>query len=369
MISPLADSKFWGAFIPAFLSTGVALGSIYVIAMRSLNLNREAVEAWFEKQRKRLKCSVPIIQTAQPVMIGVLYAIYGRRALRRLGASFFVAALFTLTIFSVVYWRYRHLPSSVHLAGAQLEREVDPVLYKYVTDPELQPEYKKSQMVFYNGGGPQAAIYVVYQGQPYNELRRGRAEFQRQLFSKIYSSPLRMELILLFIMKGTYIDPGFQWLNSIFIFAFNVLLDFVSVTIVVVALRLLGRNTSFLTAAGTFAFAVCGTLMCLVAALFSYRLFFRGNINIFGDLFALPMASVTILLGVIVVVEWLKRGAPGDRGVWFIVASFAFFISFATIWRSWSELHSVSLDLVNFRDLFSVPFVLAGTTLVPAILS
>jgi len=284
---------------------------------------------------------------------------------------FFVAALFTLTIFGVVYWRYKHLPSSVHLAKAQLEREVDPVLYRYVTDPQLHVEYEKSKMSVQTGSGWGSVVFDnAYKGQPYAELRGRRMEFRPLLFTRIYSSPLRLELILLFIMEGTYIDPGFQWLSSISLFAFNILLDFVSVTIVIVALRLLGRNTSFLTAAGTFALAICGTLMCLIVAFLSYRLFFRGNMNIFGDLVVLPMALVPPLWGVVAVVESLKRGLTlKTRSAWLGLALLAFLVSFVELWGLWSELHLVSLDLVNWRDFFSVPYVLAGTTLVPATLS
>lgn len=38
----------------------------------------------------------------------------------------------------------------------------------------------------------------------------------------------------------------------------------------------------------------------------------------------------------------------------------------ATAWPKW---HATALELANWRDIFSVPYVLAGTTLIPATLS
>lgn len=141
----LSAHQFLTTFIPAFLGTGVTLGTIYVLIMKALRIDRQKLEAWFEDQRKRLQSGpIPIIEKAQPVMLGALYAIYGRSVGRRFVTSFFVGLVFTSAIFGVVYSRYTRIPATLRTTKAQLEREADPVLYKYATDPDLRPEYERA---------------------------------------------------------------------------------------------------------------------------------------------------------------------------------------------------------------------------------
>src|ERR1700704_1329574 len=267
--------KFLIAFFPVFLGSGLLLGMIYVLVMRAIRVDRANVEAWFDAQRHRLQLGpIPIIEKAQPVMMGALYAIYGRTVLRRFGTSFVVGLLFTSTIFGLVYSRYKNVSATVREIKTQLERNADSTLYNYVTNPQLKPEYEKSRQKRVIMVGDQVMIEDLYTGGIYNELRNRESDFQPRLVASIFAHSARVELTLLFLLEGSYIHPGFQWLDSLFVFIFNVALDFASVTIAIAFLRLLGDSPSFRMAIITFVLTLCSTLACAGVSFLSYSFFF-----------------------------------------------------------------------------------------------
>lgn len=369
-------AKFLIAFIPTFLATGVSLGTVYVLLMRSLRIDRENVEAWFENQRKRLRSGrpIPIIEKAQPVMIGALYAVYGRTALRRFVASFFVAVIFTSMMFGVVYWRYTHERAVMRTIKSQLERETDPVLYDYATNPQLRSEYEKSQetMTAYNHQGMKVGTNIYeYSGGIYDELRKRTSTFEPRLVANLFANPNRVELALLFIFDGTYLDPGFEWIYALSLFGFNVFLDFFSVTIMIHALQLLEDDTSVQMAVITSAQALCGTLLSGALGFLSYRLFFRGDIAVFWQLLvAFPLSSGAMLLGIHAVVSLFDRKKDTDMrwllGLSAVALIGGAFFGFRYIWSYWQ---AISFGIVNWHDLFFFPYVLAATTFVPATMS
>lgn len=366
--------KFLIAFLPVFLGSGLLLGMIYVLVMRAIRVDRTNVEAWFEAQRHRLQSGpIPIIEKAQPVMVGALYAIYGRTALRRFGTSFVVGLLFTSTIFGLVYWRYKHVSATVREIKAQLEQNADSVLYNYVTNPQLKPEYEKPQQQRAMMVGDQVIIEDVYTGGIYDELRNRESNFQPRLVASVFAHPARIELTLLFLLEGSYIHPGFQWLDSLFVFIFNVALDFVSVTIAIAFLRLLGDSPSFPMAIITFVLTLCSTLACAGVSFLSYSFFFRGNTGFFWQvLIVLPLSLAATLAAAGVVITFIvsvfKKEEPEERvnPIWGILAAFGGYQGLRYVWSYW---HATSVGFIHLRDILSFPYMLAGTTLVPATLT
>lgn len=376
-----AGPKFLTAFISAFLSTGGILGIIYVLIMRAIDADRRDVEAWLEKLRLRLQRGpVPIIEMAQPVMVGALYAVYGRSDLRRLTTSFFVGLIFTSTVFGVVYWRYKGASASIHEEKAQLEESVDPKLYSYATVPRLRSEYEKAWQTITVSADPYVAEYV-YSGGIYDELRKHGSDFHLRLAQKLFASADRVELTPLFLLEGTCKNPGLQWVDSLLLFVFNVVLDFSSITIMTSSLRSLGRNAFFRTVIATFLYAVLGTLICAAAAFASYWLFLGGDTGFFKQLLALLAYLGGVYIGLPFYIsfvvstfkgEW-KHYFPGSQ-VWAffialnvpVVLAVLGVVTVGLVLPYWLPIFS---GLVAWRDVFVLPYVLAFTTLVPATLT
>jgi hypothetical protein len=368
-------SEFLNAFTPAFIVTGVPFGIIYVLIMRAIKVDFKTVEDWFEAMRIRLQRGpVPIVDMAQPVMLGAIYAIYGRSTLRRLITSFFVGMFFTSTVFYVVYQTCKHAPATMREEKAQLERDVDPKLYSYVTDPHLRPEYDKSRhqrLVLL--GTDNNYLEYDYTGGIYDDLRERVDDFKPHLVQRLFTSPARVELTPLFLLEGTYINPGFQRLDSFFLFLFNVLLDFSSVTIVIASLRYLGRNLSFRRAIAAFTYALIGTLVCAVAAFLSYRLFFSGDTGFFMQMLVIfPLSLSFAIFGLIVCISAIVAIFTRDSGVNLFEALFygvppavLGYMGLRYIFAFW---HPISLGFVAWRDIISLPYVLAVTTFIPATL-
>jgi hypothetical protein len=376
-------SRFALTFVPAFLSTGIFLGVIYVLTMKAIGANRQEAEAHLDNLRKRLQSGpVPVIERAQPVMVGALYAVYGRSAARRLLTSFCIGLFFTSLVFAVMYTRYKLVSATVRETKARLEREADPVLYAYFTDPQLRPVYNQAQQYKLVKEGPEVVPEPVHSGGIWDELREREHQFDPRFVTAVFQDSNRTELALLFWLEGSYISPGFQWIDSISLFAFNVLLDFLSVTIAITCLqRLEPPRCSFRRALGSFAVALAGTLSCAAIAFLSYRLFFRGDTSFFVKiLVVLPMslfaascvlaASIWIL---VFVYEFITKQTPPDDSPnpLGVIIFGAVFFSLATLGLRyvWSYWHHASLGVVGWRDVFSFPYVLATTTLVPASLT
>lgn len=370
--------KFGAAFVPAFIGTGLLLGVVYVVLMRAIKANRNDVEAWFEHQRLRLQAGpVPVIQRAQPVMLAGLEAIYGRSVWRRLGTSFVVGLFFTFVIFGVVYSEYRQVRTSVLQEKARIEQAADPKLYSYATDPKLIPEYKKAQERILIPTRDSFYTQPVHKGGIFDEIRERQGAYPARLLKHLSANPKRLELTLLFLMEGNVIYPGFQWIHSILLFLFNVLLDFASVTVAVVCLRRLGRQPTFSRGLGMFACALVGTLACFATAFLSYRLFFRGNTGFFAQiLIVLPFSLLAALAGLASFLAGLfllfQKNREQDKLGFLYFLLFGVSSSFGGsvgLLYVWSFGHAASLGNVSWRDLFVYPYVLAATTLVPATLT
>jgi hypothetical protein len=366
--------QFLLAFIPAFLSTAVAFGVVYVLGMKALKRDRKAVEDWFEMQRKRFESGpIPVLETAQPVMIASIYAIYGRDASRRFGTSFLVGVFFTSIIFGSVYWRYSQVSSVMHDKKEQLEREADPKLYDYFTNPQLRPVYDRSLQMRAVKEGQELAVEYVYKGGIYDELRKRREDFEPHLVQRLFSSSTPVELTFLFISEGSYIDPGFQWMDSCFLFSSNVLLDFASVTLAIACLRRLGSRPSVPNALLCFAYFLFGTLACASVALLSYRMFFRGDPAFFWQvLVVLPLSLSAAIFGIAGVVLFPfnlldKNADPESRNLmglfWAVVIGWLGISGIAYVWSYWK---AESMGIVTLKDVVSFPYILACTTLVPA---
>jgi hypothetical protein len=369
--APVSLLKFLIVFIPSALGSGLLFGAIYVAVAKELKIDRQRIEERFEKLRSRLGAGpFPIFQMALPFMLGAVTAIFGRTVSRRLLSSFVLTMVFTSCMFSILAWRYRNTSSETQIRKSQVEREADPVLYEYTHNPKLIPEYLKSEESIPISNG--ASLYKYTTGI-YNELHVREMEYYDNLQLRIARDPDRAKLTLLFLVEGDYRDPGFQFAEALFLFLFNMILDFASVTATIRALRRLSgeftlRNilTILLWAGFTF--------FCLLAALLSYRLFFRGHWAVFKDFaeFAVGMGMGLLYLFILYKIYKFCR-SPDVTGtdyfyvLWFLfISSWILLVACGALTLSWSSLSYSSLELTNWRDLYSFPYVLAVTTLVPA---
>ena len=377
-------TRFALTFVPAFLSTGILLGVIYVLVMKAIGGNRQQVEVYLDNLRKRLQSGpVPVIEKAQPVMLGVLYAVYGRSASRRLSASFCIGLFFSCVVFGAMYFRYKHVSATVRETKARLERDAEPVLYDYFNNPGLRPVYNQSQQYVAIQAGNDTLFLPLHAGGIWDELRERKSQFHPRLVTLVFQNSNRTELALLFWFQGSYIDPGFQWIDASCVFAFNVFLDFISVTIIIVCLQRLGPSRrSFRRALSTFAVALAGTLICAAIAFLSYRLFFRGYTNFFTQilvvlplsLLAAAIAFAALLWILAPVYQFIRKHTPSDDSPnnfvgMIILGSGSAISACAGLSYVWSYWHRASLGVINWRDLFSFPYILAATTLVPATLT
>jgi hypothetical protein len=366
--------KFLLSFIPGFLGTGVLFGVLYVLIARAMRVDREKVEAWFESLRLRLQAGpVPILEWAQPIMLAALGTVYGHTALRRFLTSICIGFSFTSMVVGAAYLRYRQIPSSVHAAKTRIEQAIDPVLFRYVTDPNLRPQFLASQET--NDGAEYKPQYV-YDGGIYDELRDRVNRFGVQLVSELSKNPDRTDLTILFLFDGPYFDPGFNW-SAFPLFAFNVLVDFLSVTIAFISLRRLGSDpSSFTIAISTFVSIFIGTLGCASVAFLSYAIFFRGDTGFFWQLLIqLPIALACGLFCVYMVIEMVGKAA-GKESEFFtrkrdwLSVPFPLFanaiVSFFLLQDVWSNWRLSSLEFHHWRDAFAFPYLLAGTTILPA---
>lgn len=402
-------ARFFEAFIPAFLGTGVTFGVIYVLLMRALRLDRQKVEAWFEGQRLRMQSGrpVPILEKSQPVMLGALRAVYGRTAPARLIASFFVGLFITLGIAATLYYRYTLSSQMLQGKKAAVERIADPKLYEYVTDPRLRDVYRKSleMEVVAVGKSGQPLRAPLYKGGIYDELRDRVQNYGPRLVDAISADPDRSALTLLFLVEGSYLEPGFQWKDVLFLFLFNAIVDFASVTICIGALRRLGFEPSFLRGLVIFGYAFCGTWACACVAFLSYRMFFRGDTGYFVQLFMLPASLAAFLGGVgnfaglirsmwsnlrsgVGIFHGLSDAESYDSGVSIIrlvksniwtgaevfrgaeieglmISVLLIVVGLAGLDYVWSFWGHLSIGIAKWSDVFSFPYVLAGTTLIP----
>jgi hypothetical protein len=284
-------------------------------------------------------------------------------------------------MFEVMYWHHKQVPRTTQEKKAQLEIDADPILHNYFTNPELRPVYDRSQATIWRKVGPELVSEYQFTGAPYDELRDRTLSFQPHLVAKIFADPARVHLTLLLLLDGTYINPGFHRIDSIFLFIFNVILDFLSVTITIYSLqRLEPPNTSFRKAIAAFVYAFCGTLASAVVAFLSYRLFFRGNTSFFWQaFFVLPLSLFAAVTGLAFSFQFLylmfrwvaKRDPPEDSAAigYFVFAFAGCGLGLDGLAYVWSYLHRASVGLTSWRDVFSFPYVLAGTTLIPATLT
>jgi hypothetical protein len=368
--------KFLQAFIPAFLGTGVLLGVGYILVARALKIDRDKIEEWCESLRKRLQAGpVPIIEWAHPVMIGVLSAVYGRTLLRRFAASLAMASVFTFVMFSIFYLTYSKASSDLRLEKSQMERDVDPTLYRYYTDRQLRVEYDKAwEHTFQRYGKDDFDVIFIHNDGIYKQLRTSYSDYEDRLARRLIASPDSAALTPLFLLEGNYINSGFQWTQAIPIFIFNVFLDFVSVTIVFAALRRMKPQMSLSNAIASFVQILGGTVMCAAIAFLSYRLFFRGDISFFLQLVVLfPTLFVAAMVGVTGVAAFIaslfKREPISDSlGPTFMSVIFgcAGVGGLNFLWGAWRPL---SLGVWRWQEVFSFPYVLATTTVVPATLT
>jgi hypothetical protein len=372
-------TRFAVAFIPAFLSTGVLLGMLYVLATRAIKANRRVIEEWFERQRLRLLSGpVPVIEWAQPLMVWALYAIYGRDMPRRLATSIVIGLVSGGVILSVLFYEYRHVPPAVRATKIRLEREADQLLFKYATTPALARTYK---MAFETHviSTPEVDIDAyTFTGGIYDQIRHAHDDYEPRLLALVFTHPDRLPLTLLYLFEGNCINPGFRWFQSLLLLGFNVVLDFVSITIVIEALRWLGRRLSFGRAVFALLAAAAGTVLCFVLAVLSYSVFLRGNTRFFVQVllelpFSLGFLAVAICL--LIAVAYLIMQKPGALAVlagllvggWLIFLSGAFGVAaMQDIWTFWRTIPTAA---IAWRDLLHVPYSLAATTLVPATLS
>jgi hypothetical protein len=369
--APVWLLKFLIVFIPSALASGFLFGAIYVAVAKELKVDRQRIEERFEKLRSRLGAGpFPIFQTALPFMRGAVTAIYGKTVSRRLLTSFVLSMVFTSCMFSIIAWRYRNTSSKTQIRKSQVEREADPVLYEYTHDPKLLPEYLKSEESVPVSNG--VSLYK-YRTGIYNELHVREMQYYDNLQLRIARDPDRAKLTLLFLIEGDYRDPGFQFGEALFLFLFNTILDFASATAAIRALwRLSGEFT--LRNILTILFWVGSTLLCLLAAFLSYRLFFRGHWAVFEDFAEFAVGTGMALLYLFILYKIYKFCRDPDvKGTgYFSVLGFLFFsswiplVAWAALTLSWSSVSHSSLELTNWRDLYSFPYVLAVTTLAPA---
>jgi hypothetical protein len=198
-------------------------------------------------------------------------------------------------------------------------------------------------------------------------------QYYDNLQLRIARDPDRAELTLLFLVEGDYRDPGFQFGDALFLFLFNIILDFASVTATIRALRRLSGEFTLRNIL-TILLWVGFTFLCLLAAFLSYRLFFRGHRAVFEDLaeFAVGMGMALLYLFILYKIYKFCRN-PDVTGTdyfyvfWFLfISSWILFVACGALTLSWSSLSYSSLELTNWRDLYSFPYILAVTTLVPA---
>lgn len=390
------------AFIASFLTSGILYGILYVLIMKAIRVNREDVEAWFERQRQRLQSGpVPVIERAHPVMIAALYAVYGRTIARRFFASFCIGLLFSGVVFAILYYEFRQIPIAVRATKSDLERKADPFLYAYATTPKLVSDYKKAfeteWIVVQAEDHAAMARVFVYSDELSKKIRGAQHDYDSHFLAVISSHPDRVSLTLLHLFEGDQFSPGFRKFDSVVLFSFNVLLDFVSITIVIESLRWLGRKLSLRRAAPSFLLAGAGMLTCCLTSFLSYSMFLRGNTRFFSQLLIwLPFSLLALTLSIAGCVSLayglVQKLRGGPTPVEFFVKPTGYPVD--SSWEGWSifaYLLLLALGLgwagisgiqaiwgdwryglqagIPWRDFFHAPYVLALTTFVPASLA
>ena len=367
------------AFVVACLSSGLLYGIIYILLLRAIRVNRQTVEAWLEHQRQRLASGpVPVIETLHPIMLSALYAIYGRGIARRFGTSFCIGLLFSGIVFGVLYYEYRQVPLAVRLTKVSLERKVDPFLYKYATTPELASDYAKAfekQYIPPQDDRGMGTWLLKYDDPLSLQIRKARYDYDSHFLAAMSGNADRVSLTLLHLFEGDPYSPGLRGADACDLFIFNVLLDFVSITIVIESLRWLGRDLSFGRAGLSFFMAGAGTVICCLTSFLSYSMFLRGNTRFFvqlllwmplslgalaaaiaacgGAVYALiRKVEDTVLLVFGCVLSTCLLGAAGIYGI-------------RTIWGDWRYGLNAGIP---WRDFPHPPYVLALTTFIPAAL-
>lgn len=247
--------------------------------MRALKLDRARVEEWCENLRIRFQAGpVPILEWAQPAMVGILAAVYGRSIIRRAAASLCVASVCTSIVFSSFYLTHARSSSMLAQRKIQMERDADPTLYRYATDPDLRAEYEKAwehRIVRYSRDD--VDIVFIHDDGIYKELRSRQLNYQDRLAQMLLADPDSAALTPLFLLEGNYMRPGFQWMEAIPVFFFNVLLDIVSVTILFVFLERMKSNLSLASAIKVIypdsrrQCAMCSSRLFELSLLFSWR--------------------------------------------------------------------------------------------------
>jgi len=367
--------NFATGFVTGFVGSGLPLGLSYVLFTRAIRANRSQVEDWFEKQRVRLEAgSFRIISVFQPVLLAALLTIYGRSARRRLITSLFVALFFSVVILSSTCFGYARVKSSMRERKSQIMQEADPKLYAYVTDPKLASEYEKAKQLAPFSLGSERHQTYAYEGGIYEELRSRCIVYQAKVAERLAADPDCLELTVLFLIEGTIIEPGFRVGHAALLFLFNVLLDFLTVTIAIVCIKQLGDNPTSANAASAFSLVMVLTFLCFTSSFLSYRAFFRGNTGVFGPvLLILPISVVAAILGLSGITSGLASCfKPQDysRGevifsIILVLLGIPGFFGLRHVWLLWG---GSSLGVI-WHDLTIPPYILAATTLIPVTLT
>jgi hypothetical protein len=256
----------------------------------------------------------------------------------------------------------------MHERKDQLERDADPVLYNYKTNPALAAEYAK--VWEYAEPGPRGGTFK-YEDGIYEKLRARYPNYRVRLASGLSAHPDRVPLTLLFLFEGDQGHIGFQWFNSFMLFIFNVICDFVSATIAIVSVRALGRFHFFCRAIIVFVCATGGTLFCFVVAFLSYRIFFGGVTDFFGIMFTTLASLYFLIIGTSLIFPKIlysskeKWGSRLEIALGFIAAM----LGVMAFYYAASEFRqSQGVGFISWHDIFQVPYILAATTLVPAMI-
>lgn len=302
LMAPPNQQPAWVAvafsFLSATIASGLVYGLFYVLMTRALRVDRLEVERWFETVRNRLSTSaIPVFEIALPVILGVLRAVYGRTGWRRLLVSLFIGFSVSSLIFVLLRWERAAVPESVRDLKQSIEREVDPDLYRFATDPSLRHLYHEAFETEFVPIGRSGATMYKHSSEVHLLIRKKDAEFDGRFAEHIVDHPLRRELMLLQLFEGDYKETGSPYGSAILMLLFNAGIDLLSITL---ALRVFAWCTTSITMWRTVLCCWVQVLIaaaCYVVALSIYTAMLMGNASVFWTLFLLSLCLPILFCG------------------------------------------------------------------------
>ncbi len=211
---------------------------------------------------------------------------------------------------------------------------------------------------------------------------RERQEYYDISFAKeILKSANSTKLCAYYMLKGHFANPGFQYFNVLFLFIFNLILDFLSLGITIYFLEAFSKKDSI--SYPSKRRLNCLTYVALIATIFllftiasnSYYIFLAGFGSLFKDAL-IPFWLITIN-AIFVSLGWPMVMRPNKDLLekiilWSVMISWMYILLNGTIYgitKWWKIFQTISdLSLEPYYSLFSIQSMLSLTILFPLVI-